>query len=148
MRLFQASHEGDLPTQQASNLQILSGLQAQLQNEQDALNTAHKKRFYFGSLIEASRTSPRVLNDDGTSAQVSPIQLINRDLATLRAKLEVLNSRYTDRYPDVLALKDQIARTERMRDKLLADAQRTSNDGNLSGNSMARAGNTPENATM
>src|SRR5579863_7543018 len=32
VRQFQAEHEGELPTQQTSNLQILSGLQSQLQN--------------------------------------------------------------------------------------------------------------------
>src|ERR1700761_2453459 len=35
VREFKGEHEGELPSQEASNLQILSGLQAQLQNEQD-----------------------------------------------------------------------------------------------------------------
>src|SRR5208283_2319203 len=37
VRQFESQHEGALPTQGASNLQILSGLQSQLQSEQDAL---------------------------------------------------------------------------------------------------------------
>ena len=44
VRQFEAVHQGALPTQQASNLQILSGLQQRLQNEQDALNTAKQQR--------------------------------------------------------------------------------------------------------
>src|ERR1700733_6907927 len=44
VRNFEGAHEGELPSQQASNLQILSGLQAQLQNEQDTLNTAKQQR--------------------------------------------------------------------------------------------------------
>ena len=44
-----------LPSQQASNLQILSGLQAQLQNEQDALNTAKQQRVYLQALLEQNR---------------------------------------------------------------------------------------------
>ena len=59
VRQFQAQHEGSLPTQQASNLQILSGLQSQLQNEQDALNTAKQQRVYLQSLIEQYRTRAR-----------------------------------------------------------------------------------------
>src|SRR5271166_291851 len=53
---FEAQHEGVLPTQQASNLQILSGLQSQLQNEQDALNTAKQQRVYLQALIEQNKT--------------------------------------------------------------------------------------------
>ena len=56
VRAFEAQHEGVLPSQQASNLQILSGLQAQLQNEQDALNTAKQQRVYLQALIEQNKT--------------------------------------------------------------------------------------------
>jgi len=51
VRDYEAKHEGDLPSQQASNLQILSGLQAQLQSEQDALNNAKQQGVYFQALI-------------------------------------------------------------------------------------------------
>ncbi len=43
VREFKGQHEGQLPSQEASNLQILSGLQSQLQNEQDTLNTAKQQ---------------------------------------------------------------------------------------------------------
>ena len=52
VKQFEAAHEGALPSQQASNLQILSGLQGQLQNQQDSLNTAKQQRVYFQTLIE------------------------------------------------------------------------------------------------
>jgi succinoglycan biosynthesis transport protein ExoP len=44
-----------LPSRRAI-LQILSGLQQQLQNEQDALNTAKQQRVYLQSLIEQYRS--------------------------------------------------------------------------------------------
>ena len=56
VREFQSAHEGELPSQEASNLQILSGLQAQLQNEQDTLNTAKQQRVYLQAMIEQYRT--------------------------------------------------------------------------------------------
>ncbi len=119
VREFQGQHEGALPSQQASNLQILSGLQAQLQNEQDALNTAKQQRVYLQSLIEqyrgfhgASRTA------DGTPTSLSAI---DQELDRLKAKLADLSSHYTDRYPDVQSVKDQIAKTEKRRDDLVAD---------------------------
>jgi uncharacterized protein involved in exopolysaccharide biosynthesis len=39
----------------------------------------------------------------------------------LKAKLADLSSHYTDRYPDVQSVKDQIAKTEKRRDDLVAD---------------------------
>src|SRR5215469_6434212 len=56
VREFKGRHEGQLPSQEASNLQILSGLQQQLQNEQDTLNTAKQQRGYLQTLIEQYRT--------------------------------------------------------------------------------------------
>jgi len=119
VREFEGQHGSSLPTQQASNLQILSGLQAQLQNEQDALNTAKQQRVYLQSLMEQYRgfRGPTV-NANGTPTSLS---VIEQELATLRAKLADLSSHYTDRYPDVLNLKEQIARTEKTRDELIAE---------------------------
>ena len=55
VREFQAQHIGELPAQLASNLQILSGLQAQLQSAEDGLNTARQQRVYLQSLIDQYR---------------------------------------------------------------------------------------------
>ncbi|MGB6804566.1 MAG: Wzz/FepE/Etk N-terminal domain-containing protein, partial [Candidatus Sulfotelmatobacter sp.] len=47
VREFKGLHVGEMPGQLASNLQILSGLQSQLQNEEDALNTARQQHVYL-----------------------------------------------------------------------------------------------------
>jgi hypothetical protein len=47
VREFEGMHEGALPTQQSSNLAILSGLQSQLQSDEDALGTAKQQRVYL-----------------------------------------------------------------------------------------------------
>ena len=56
IREFKGQHIGELPTQQASNLQILSGLQSQLTSEQDALNTAQQQKVYLQTLINQYKT--------------------------------------------------------------------------------------------
>jgi polysaccharide biosynthesis transport protein len=135
VREFQGQHEGSLPSQQASNLQILSGLQSQLQNEQDALNTAKQQRVYLQSLIEQYRGfhgSTRTV--DGTPTGLSAIDL---ELDRLKTKLADLSSHYTDRYPDVLRTKDQIAKTEKRRDDLIADLKNKSNGIQQSGDNSA-----------
>ena len=126
VREFEGKHEGELPSQQASNLQILSGLQAQLQNEQDALNNAKQQRIYFQALMEQYRT----LRGTAKTADGAPTDLpaMDRELETLRSKLADLSAHYTDRYPDVQNLKTQIANTEKLRDRLLADLKKSSSE--------------------
>lgn len=118
VKQFESSHEGALPTQQASNLQILAGLQGQLQNQQDSLNTAKQQRVYLQSLIEQYKT----LHATGRSVEGAPSEVtaLDQELSRLRAQLTDLSSRYTDSYPDVQKVKAQIAKTERQRQDFLA----------------------------
>lgn len=125
VRQFEAQHEGALPTQQASNLQILAGLQAQLQSEQDALNTAKQQRAYLQAMIEQERSAqPRAGSAQTGAGASADLMTIDQQLNTLRAQLADLSSRYTDRYPDVLSLKDQIAKLEKTRANLVAANER------------------------
>jgi protein tyrosine kinase modulator len=121
VREFKGEHEGELPSQEASNLQILSGLQAQLQSEQDTLNAARQQRIYLQTLIQQYRsvhTSSRTA--DGTPTSLSAI---DQELDRLKSKLAELSSRYTDHYPEVENLKDEIAKTEKMRGALVAESK-------------------------
>ena len=124
VRAFESAHEGDLPTQQAGNLQILAGLQSQLQNEQSSLDTAKQQRVYLQAMIEQERTAQAkgiVTGTEGPgTGSMSDLAYVNQQLATMRAQLSELSSHYTDKYPDVQALKIQIAKTEAIRDNLLA----------------------------
>jgi protein tyrosine kinase modulator len=119
VRQFKAQHAGEMPAQLATNLQILSGLQSQLQNEEDSLNTARQQRVYLQSMADqyhalqgSSKTS------DGTTTIGLPA--LDQELDKLKAQLADLSSHYTDRHPDVRNLKEQIAKTEKMRDQLVA----------------------------
>ena len=56
IREFKGQHVGELPAQVGSNLQILAGLQAQLQNEEDSLNTAKQQRVYLETLVNQYRS--------------------------------------------------------------------------------------------
>jgi polysaccharide biosynthesis transport protein len=120
VRVFKDQHLGELPTQLGSNLQILSGLQSQLQNEEDALNAAKQQNAYLQSLMEQYRALQR---SPKTSDGTAPIGLpaIDQQLDKLKTQLADLSSHYTDRHPDVRKVKEQIAKTEQTRDKILAD---------------------------
>lgn len=118
VKQFESMHEGALPSQQASNLQILSGLQGQLQNQQDALNTAKQQRVYFQTSIEQYKN----LHAAGRSIDGAPtgVAALDQQLNSLQTQLTDLSSHYTDSYPDVQKVKAQIAKTERQKQELLA----------------------------
>src|ERR1035437_8087055 len=127
VREFEGAHVGELPSQQTSNLQILGGLQSQLQNEQDTLNTAKQQRVYLQTLIEQYRSL------HGTSRTVdgrpTGLAAIDQQLDGLRAKLADLSTHYTNQYPAVENLKGQIAKTEKMRDDLIAKSKAPGDSG-------------------
>ena len=119
IREFKALHPGELPAQVGSNLQILAGLQSQLQSEEDSLNAAKQQRTYLETLVNQYRS----LQGTSKTAGSAPVGLpaVNEELEKLRAQLADLSSRYTDRHPDVRKLKQQIAETEATRDRIIAD---------------------------
>jgi polysaccharide biosynthesis transport protein len=127
---FESEHAGTLPSQQASNLQILNGLQQELQNQQDALNTAKQQRVYFQAMLEEERANPaRVKAPDATRAaagELTDLTAIDAQLDKMRTELADLSTRYTDKYPDIINLKNQIAKTEALRNSLTASQKQHS----------------------
>ena len=120
IREFKAQHVGELPSQLGSNLQILSGLQSQLQAESDALNTSQAAACLFGNAAEPIPSTQRAVR----RVQRVPgwgWQSIDEKLDKLKTELRDLSSTYGDKYPEVRKVKDQIAKTEAQRDQLLAE---------------------------
>ncbi len=113
VRAFKAQHLGELPSQLESNVQILSGLQAQLQATQRALDGAQQQKLYFESLLQQYRSAQTSLGSGG-EADTRP-DLLDKELQDLRRRLTEARSLYTDNYPDVVALKDEIAKTEKLK---------------------------------
>lgn len=119
VREFKDKHIGELPSQTQSNLQILSGLQTQLQAQEDALNRARQQNTYLESLIAQYRT----LDRGSKSGEGGPVGLaaIDKELDRLRAQLADLTARYTEKHPDVRKTKEQIVNTEKTRERMVAE---------------------------
>ena len=126
IRQFKGQHMAEMPGQLTTNLQILQGLQSQLQSNEDALNAARQQRVYLQTLADQYRTlQVPAKGSDGTAVG---LPALDQELQKLRTQLAGLSSHYTDRHPDVRKLKDEIARAERMRDQLLASLKHKDSD--------------------
>lgn len=123
---FKNNNLGKLPDQLSSNLQILAGLQTELQNNQNALSAANQQQLYLQSVIQQYQSAQSSLGD-GTDSVVTPSTL-DKQLKDLQMELAQERSEYTDNYPDVIALKDQIEKTKELKkqtEKDIASQQKT-----------------------
>ncbi len=109
---FKAKHAGNLPGQLQSNVQILAGVQAQLASTQHALDTSKQQKIYLESLLQQYQSAQASLGGD---ANVISTQALDKVLQNLRLQIQNLRTRYTDGHPDIVALEDEIAKTEALR---------------------------------
>lgn len=119
LRDFKLRHIGEMPEQQAADLQLLGQLQSQLQLESEALNRAEQQKTYLRSMME--QAAPVVEIDDAqppsaggdrpkppaSGPATSPLDSDKAKLASLLAH------GYTDIHPDVHRLKAKIAEEEK-----------------------------------
>jgi succinoglycan biosynthesis transport protein ExoP len=119
VRQYKDKHLGELPTQLQSNLQILGGMQGQLQSEEDALNTAKQQNAYLQSLLGQYRTIQKT--SKGPDGAPMGLAAIDQELERLNHQLADLRSRYTDRHPDVRKVQEQIAETQKTREQLVVN---------------------------
>lgn len=113
VRAFKAKHFGNLPTQVETNVQILSGMQNQLQNTQRAIDAANQQKLYLESMLQEYQSIQTSLGN-GNSTVASP-DTLNSDLFDSRQKLQEAQTRYTEDHPDVVKLKDRVAKLEKLR---------------------------------
>jgi len=133
IRAFKGQHLGELPAQLESNLQILSGLQSQLQAQEDALNTAKQQRVYVQTLLNQYRASQGTTKaPDGVH---TTLVSVDEELDKLRSELNTLRSSYNDQYPEIRELKDKIARTEKLKLQLQLSQAKVSASGSGAANS-------------
>src|SRR5207244_5104755 len=119
VRQFKGRHFGELPGQLQSNLQILTGLQNQLQSEDEALKRAKQQNVYLESLLGQSRnfqgSAKSRIKDASTILMGLPA--LDQEHEKLRAQLTDLSAHYTPRAPDVRKLNERAIRTEKIRDQ-------------------------------
>jgi len=106
LREYRKKYMGELPEQLETNLRILERLQAQVSERQQTLNDTKKRlielkdRFSMAQDIQASRGAIQPETEALSILEQMKQQLVN------------LQSRYTERHPDIIRLKRIIAEHE------------------------------------
>ncbi|HKV27956.1 MAG TPA: XrtA system polysaccharide chain length determinant [Candidatus Acidoferrales bacterium] len=132
VRAFKAQHMGELPDQLQSNVQILTGVESQLEGTQRALDRAQQQKLYLESIIQQYQSVQTDLGN-GDSADTPPA--LDKELKDLHMQLAAARGQYTDNYPDVIALKDQIAKTEKLKKQIESEIATKEKSGKTSGDS-------------
>jgi len=114
VRAFEAQHEGSLPQQLQSNIQILQGIQGQLQAASAARERAIQQQTYLSSLQNQYQTMSDSAGVPGA---------IDKDLEQARTSLADMQSRYTDDHPDIKKLKETIAALEKLKKDMASEAK-------------------------
>ncbi len=108
---FKLHNLGALPEQASGNLQVLAGLNNQLQKIRARVNSARERRTYLEPLLTEYLSM-------AVGATLSTGEAEDKKLAQLRREREALLVRYTLRHPDVLRIDQEILQAEALRARL------------------------------
>jgi uncharacterized protein involved in exopolysaccharide biosynthesis len=115
---YKERHMGELPEQREANLRTLDRLQQQMQGAQETMRRASERRqLLTQALAEIDQSSG---GNVGVGPNPTPAESTAARLSVLKQELAQMQTRYSDRYPDVISLKDQIQALEA---KLAAEKQ-------------------------
>jgi polysaccharide chain length determinant protein (PEP-CTERM system associated) len=99
---FKRHYLGSLPEEQQSNLSILTGMNAQLEANTQALSRANQDKAFNESLIAQQEANWKA-SQTGQNPETTEQQL-----GALQEQLTSLQARYTSEHPDVVKLKNQM----------------------------------------
>ena len=124
MREFKSRNLGMLPEQQSGNLQVLAGLQMQLQNLMNAVNRSQERRIYLETLLaqyEANAAETGSALGPGSKSEPALVMAEN-ELARLRNQRSAMQARYTEKHPDIRKIDQEILQAESLVEQLTEEA--------------------------
>lgn len=105
---FKRRHIGELPQQMAANLSLLERLSTQLSLNNASLTRALERREMLArQLAEGDPVAPAIAAAPGAVPETPAVRL-----ARLKQELTALTARFTDKYPEVIRVRTEIANLE------------------------------------
>jgi polysaccharide chain length determinant protein (PEP-CTERM system associated) len=107
---FKAKHPGEMPDQEQTNLQLLAGMNTQLDSVNQAISRAQQEKTFNESLLAQQEAT---LAQSTSSSGGAPTETLSDQLAAEQQKLVNLQAIYTPEHPDVLKAQRAIADLKR-----------------------------------
>jgi len=104
LKQYKMEHMGELPEQLPSNNTMLERLQSEYETLQESIRRAEDRK-----LMLSSQRMSRVPEAEGHGGHAPE----PTTLSGLKARLETLRSRYTEKHPDIVEIKKRIAELEK-----------------------------------
>ncbi len=126
---FKRQHIGTLPDEMQTNADLLTTLNTQFEALSQALNRAHQDKAYAESVLAQQIQSWQMTKAARQGAGLTLTQgpdALDKQLDMLQGQLAELRARHTDDYPDVVAVKGQIADLKRRMPSVEPPAQQKS----------------------
>jgi uncharacterized protein involved in exopolysaccharide biosynthesis len=118
---FKKRFMGQLPGNEDKNLQMLMGMNSQLDANTQTLNRAQQDKAYTESMLAQQLAAWK------SSQTTTNPQTLQQQLASLQSQLISLQAHYTDDYPDVVKTKRDIAEVQKKLDEINTAAATPSN---------------------
>lgn len=106
---FKQRYMGELPEQSDTNLKIVDSLQSKLQINMEGIDKAEQRRLAVEAQMQSARTADR----DRSPAAAAPIHTPASRLEQARGELAGLLTQYTERHPEVIRKRAEIAALEK-----------------------------------
>jgi len=122
VRQYKMRYSGQLPEELQANLNSLGRLQDQYRINADGISAAEQRKLTLQSQLgTVEKGLQAVLHEDGrveVDTSANSTQAIISELNTRRNQLNELSAKYTDQYPDVVRMRQEVEQLE----KKLAEA--------------------------
>jgi polysaccharide chain length determinant protein (PEP-CTERM system associated) len=144
VKQYKLRFTGELPQQLPANLQILSRLQDQLKMNSESTRMAQDRRVYLEAQIgvlqsqlnaiaaqmsateKAAREAAAAGSDAPAPSGTSAAALAN-ELSVKKSQLATLSAKYTEKYPEIRRLKDEVAQLEKRLAEAIAEEGKSGN---------------------
>jgi polysaccharide chain length determinant protein (PEP-CTERM system associated) len=100
---FKRQHLGSLPEEETANLQMLGGLNTQLDAASQNINRAQQDKAYLQTILDQQEANWKLAHTGGQNPET-----LDEQLNGLQEQLANALNRYTPEHPDIIKLKSQI----------------------------------------
>jgi len=128
---FKQQYIGQLPSNDQSNMNMLTSLNTQLEATTQAIGQLQQQKTYSETILSQQLENWKAMQATrgGETSPMSP-ELLQQQLAVAQTQLASLQQKYTETHPDVIKAKKDLAALQKRIDDANAAEEKASQEGN------------------